>query len=378
MRGEKMRFLDQAKLRENVFRHITEDIANGWVDNVSLTVWQNGCEVLNESFGNADDKTVFRVASMTKPITAVATLIAAERGLLSIDEPIENYYPAFANPVVALKNEKGEVIGYEPARRKITPRLLLAHSSGYSYYDNLGERLNAMTEEECRTLENSIAVCATMPLSFQPGESQGYSATIAWDVLVRMLEQVTGEDYLSFVTRAIFEPCDMVDTTYLLSDEQWSRIVPMHNHVDGKPVTVPMKKGWYGKYPSTHFLGCAGMYSTASDYIKFAQMLQNGGVYNGQRVMSEVSVHEMATPQLSFDANPGSQPWGLGVRVIRGEEYGILPHGSFGWSGAYGTHFWVDPENRIVAVYMKNSLHNGGAGTHTASHFEEDVHNALI
>ncbi|MBE6757521.1 MAG: beta-lactamase family protein [Ruminococcaceae bacterium] len=373
-RGDDVRYLDKERLRERVCNRVTEDITNGWVDNVALAVWQDGHEMLNESFGNANARTVYNLASMTKPVTAVAALIAAERGLLSLDEPIENYYPAFADRMVTVRDENGEITGCEPARRKITPRLLLCHSAGYPF----GERLNTLNEEECRTLENSIAVCASIPLAFQPGESHGYSATVAWDVLVRIIERVTGEDYQAFITRAIFAPCDMADTAYTVSDEQWERMVTMHRHVDGKSVTVPTRKGWYNQYPSTHYLGCAGLFSTLSDYMNFALMLQNGGVYNGRRVMSETSAREMATPQLSLVANPGSQPWGLGVRVIRGEEYGLLPAGSFGWSGAYGTHFWVDPVNRITAVYMKNSLHDGGAGTHTATNFEEDVHNALI
>ncbi len=369
-----MRYLDKEKLKKLVTDRVATDIENSWVDNVALAVWQDGCEVLNAAFGNADERTVFNLASMTKPVTAVATLIAAERGLLSLDDPIENYYPVFADRMVAVRNEGGEVIGLEPAHRKITPRLLLCHSSGYPY----GERLNTMNEEECRTLENAIAVCASIPLAFQPGESQGYSATVAWDVLVRIIEQVTGEDYQAFITRTIFEPCDMVDTAYTVSDEQWARMVTMHSRVDGKSVAVPTRKGWYNQYPSTHYLGCAGLFSTLSDYMKFALMLQNGGIYNGRRVMSERSVREMATPQLPPSVNPGAEPWGLGVRVIRGDEYGLLPAGSFGWSGAYGTHFWVDPENRITAVYMKNSMHDGGAGTHTAVNFERDVHDAWI
>lgn len=369
-----MRYLNTERLRENVMRRATVDIAENLVDNVALAVWQDGHEVLNTAFGKANEHTVYNLASMTKPITAVATLVAAERGLLSLDDPIERYYPEFADRVVTVRNEQGEITGTEPARRKITPRLLLCHSAGYPFC----ERLNTLNEEECRTLENSIAACAAMPLAFQPGEAHGYSATVAWDVLVRIIERVTGEDYQDFITRTIFEPCDMVDTAYTVSDGQWARMVPMHDRVDGMSVAVPTRRGWYNQYPSTHYLGCAGLFSTLSDYMKFALMLQNGGVCNGRRVMSERSVQEMATPQLPPSVNSGAEPWGLGVRVIRGEEYGLLPAGSFGWSGAYGTHFWVDPENRITAVYMKNSVCDGGANASTAIHFEEDVRNALM
>lgn len=313
---------------------------------------------------------------MTKPVTAVATMIAVERGLLSLDDPLEKYLPEFANMRVAVCNEKGEVIGDEPARRSLTPRLLLAHSSGYDYEGPCGRQFSKMTEEEDRTMENSVAVCAKMLLSFHPGESEGYSHTIAWDPLLTIIQKVTGMDYAEFITREIFEPCGMVDTTYLATDEQYSRMIPMHDYVDGRAVTVPLKKGWYTRFPNTHYLGCAGLYSTLPDYINFALMLQNGGEINGHRIISEKSVREIATPQLSESANPGGQPWGLAVRVIRGDDE-RLPVGAFGWSGAYGTHFWVDPENRITAIYMKNSHYDRGHTAITAAHFEEDVMAAL-
>ena len=236
-----------------------------------------------------------------------------------------------------------------------------------------------MNDEDRRTLENAVAMYATFPLAFHPTEREAYSGTIAWDILVTILQKVTGEDYLSFLTREIFKPCEMTDTTFVPTAEQWARIVPMHNRVDGKSVEQPRPEGCvFENIPCTHYLGGAGVISNLSDYVKFALMLQNGGVYNGRRIISEASLREMATPQLSLSANPGSQPWGLGVRVIRGEEYRRLPAGSFGWSGAYGTHFWVDPVNRITAVYMKNSVFDGGSGAITSAHFEEDVHDALL
>ena len=372
-----MRYLDKARLCDTVTRRVETDLAEQTVSQVALSVWQDGEEMLTAGFGGVDAHTVFRMASMTKPVTAVAVMIAVERGLLSLDDAIERFLPEFADRRVAVRNEQGEVIGDEPARRKITPRLLLSHSSGLIYADPHG-RFNAMTAEDRRTLENGVAVCAELMLAFQPGESQGYSNTIAWDPLLLILERLTGEDYLTFITREIFQPCGMVDTTYLPTDEQYDRMALMHNFVDGKSTVVSVERGFYEGYPNTHYLGCAGLYSTLSDYMKFALMLQNGGEYNGHRILSAASVEEIATPQLSIEANPGAEPWGLSVRVIRGEEYPYLPVDTFGWSGAYGTHFWVDPVNRITAVYMKNSKYDGGAGTQTARHFEEDVYTSLV
>ncbi len=374
-----MQYLDEKRLRENVVHRVTADIENGWVDNVALAVWQDGREVLKASFGNADERTIYRMASMTKPISTVATLILVERGLLRLDDLVEDYLPEFADRAVVVKNENGDIVGTEAARTKLTIRHLLCHTSGHWYGDALAQYPAAMTDEDRRTLENSVAMYATFPLAFHPTEREAYSGTIAWDILVTILQKVTGEDYLSFLTREILEPCEMVDTTFVPSETQWNRIVPMHNRIDGKSVEWPRPAGCvFENVPCTHYLGGAGLISTLSDYMKFALMLQNGGVYGGRRILGEASVREMATPQLSLAANPGSQPWGLGVRVIRGEAYGRLPEGAFGWSGAYGTHFWVDPENRITAVYMKNSVFDGGSGALTSAHFEEDVHSALV
>ena len=372
-----MRYLDKARLCDAVSRRVKADLAAQNVSQVAIAVWQDGEEMLTAGFGGVDAHTMFRMASMTKPVTAVAVMIAVERGLLSLDDPIEQYLPEFADRRVAVRDAEGVVIGDEPAHRKITPRLLLSHSSGLVYADPHG-RFNAMTEEDRRTLENGVAVCAELVLAFQPGESQSYSNTIAWDPLLLILERLTGMDYLTFITKEIFQPCGMVDTTYLPTDEQYDRMATMHNLVDGKGVEVPVKRGFYEGYPNTHYLGCAGLYSTLSDYVKFALMLQNGGEYNGHRILSAASVAEMATPQLSIEANPGAEPWGLSMRVIRGEEYPYLPAGTFGWSGAYGTHFWVDPVNRITAVYLKNSKYSDEAGIQTARHFEEDVYTSLV
>ncbi len=374
-----MRRLNVDRLRDNVTRRAEGDMAACHIPAAVLSVWQDGEEVLTKGFGGADEHTVFRMASMTKPVTAVATMIAVERGLLSLDDLVEKYLPAFADRRVALRDASGAVTGYEPAHRKFTIRHLLCHSSGHVYEGALAACVAAMTEEDRRTLENAVTVYATLPLAFHPGESQKYSGTIAWDILVTVLEQVTGEDFLAFITREILTPCEMVDTTFIPSEEQWARMIPMHLRVDGKNAVDPMWEGCvFENIPCTHYLGGAGLCSTLSDYMKFALMLQNGGEYNGRRVIAADSVRQMATPQLPVTANPGSQPWGLGVRVIRGAEYARLPEGAFGWSGAYGTHFWIDPVNRITAVYMKNSKYDGGSGAITSAHFEEDVAAALM
>jgi len=177
----------------------------------------------------------------------------------------------------------------------------------------------------------------------------------------------------------IFIPCGMVDTTFAPSSEQWERVVGMHNYLDGRSVTAATVPGCVvDDYPVTHPLGGSGLVSTLSDYVKFAQMLQNKGMVSGHQILDPKWIERMATSQLPVELMNEDVNQGLGVRVITGEGYPWLPVGTFGWSGAYGTHFWIDPVNEITAVYLKNSRYDGGSGAKTAKNFEEDVFLSIL
>ena len=156
-------------------------------------------------------------------------------------------------------------------------------------------------------------------------------------------------------------------------------MVGMHNYQEGVGIAEPTIPGCVvDDCPVTHPLGGAGLVSTLDDYIKFAQMLLNKGMAPGGRVLEEQWVEQMAVPQLPVELMSEHVNQGLGVRVITGDGYPWLPDGTFGWSGAYGTHYWVDPVNEIVAVYLKNSRYDGGSGALTGKHFEEDVFSAIV
>lgn len=170
----------------------------------------------------------------------------------------------------------------------------------------------------------------------------------------------------------------MYDTAFVPNNGQWERIISMHKKENGKSEVAEMKKGCvFGNVPVTHYLGGAGLISSLGDYTSFARMLLNKGVINGNRIISEKAVKLISTPQVPESIMPGNERWGLGVRVITSENYRFLPVGAFGWSGAYGTHFWIDPVNSIAAVYMKNSMFDGGSGAVTAANFEKDVFNSF-
>ena len=169
----------------------------------------------------------------------------------------------------------------------------------------------------------------------------------------------------------------MKDTTFSPSPAQWARLIAKHDYQDGKATVAPTREGCvFENYPTTHALAGAGLVSTIHDYKNFASMLLDGGVFKGRRIVSKSSIDQMATPQIYDPLQKGRSLWGLGVRVIV-DEKDVLPLGTFGWSGAYGTHFWVDRENKIAAIYLKNSAYDGGSGAKTAYHLEEDVYSAI-
>ena len=386
-----MKKLNQEKLAELLHKRTAEDMADGRIGGTGLCVMQDGKELYKAYAGKWSyeqdipltaengDTTIFRLASMTKPITAIATLIQVSRGKLSLDQPITNLLPQFSDMWVGeLKDDK--VVAKEPAKKLLTPRMLLSHQNGL-HAGELGNRQGLGTPEQRQDLAHIVDYFSTLKLDFQPTEAQMYSATAAFDVCARLVELTSGMPYNEFVEKEIFAPLGMTNTTFTPTEEQWSRFIRMHTRteVDGVGISGdgPTHPGSiFEDFPLTWFSGGAGLCSTLPDYVKFAEMLARGGrLPDGTRLVPETLIREMGTPWVPFEVMPVRERWGLGVRVITEEHW--MPKGCFGWSGAYGSHFWVDPENRITAVYMKNSRYDGGAGSQTSGYFEQDVYACL-
>ena len=370
--------LDKTTLTKNIDAIAKYDFDNSKVFGSAYYVYDNG-ETTEKCYGNMSlnsdmpitNTTLFRLASMTKPITAVATLVAMEKGFLSLDDTVDKYIPAFKQ--IQIKDASGKVSGL---KKQPTILNILTHTSGIG---SDSQKLAAMTGADQATLDSAITFYIGSGLDFEPGTKQAYSATGAFDVLVKIIETATGEDYLQFLQKNIFEPCNMKDTTFIPSDEQWDRLVDMHQQVDGENAVATLPEGCiFGNVPVTHYVGGAGLVSTLQDYANFAKMLLNGGQGENGKVISKTSVKLLSSPQISADVMPGNARWGLGVRVITKKSYPYLPVGSFGWSGAYGSHFWIDPVNNVFAVYMKNSHVDGGASNESANKFEKAVYTALL
>lgn len=379
-----MRYLNAEKLKENIDKRVFADIAAGNISASALVVNQSGKEIFRAFYGNElegemlpiGEGTLFRLASMTKPITAVAALILIDRGLLSLDDEVEKYLPEFGDMQV-ITEVVGDDVKTAPSPVKPTVKHLLSHSSGIGSGRAITLFTSKATADDKRDVESYVSFLSRQPLSYVPGKAQEYSGVAAHDVLVAIMQSVIGEDYEQFIKREIFDKCGMKDTFFAPSADQKARIVGMHAKVDGKSVPGWVNEGCtFEDFPSTHYLGGAGMISSLDDYSNFAEMLRAGGVFGGKRIVSEDAVKLMSTPLIPKQIMPTNWSWGLSVRVIT-EPGTHLPVGVYGWSGAYGSHFWIDPENEITAVYMKNSRHDGGSGAVTSYNFELDVYASL-
>ena len=385
-----MRRLNIEKLQKNLIKRNENDVARGTITCSQIIVNQCGKRVYQAEFGTNGvggaplaHNATFRIASMTKPVTAFAVLLEVERGRLDLQAPITRYLQGYEKlPIARLVDGELQTTGINKTPIRVFH--LLSHTSGIEMGDIIEAVTAKMEESQRRTLQDVVAHFADKPVFFETGTSQSYGPHVALDIAARIVEIVSGKDFNSYVKENIADVIGMQDTTFMPTEEQWSRMVKMHRlDENGKAIDAPEDHTHiYGSHPLTYFSGGAGLMSTAEDYSLFAETLLNGGVApNGRRVIGEEFLRQMYTPHCPLEfMDSGSQSvgvtWGLGVRLFT-QDSGNLPKGSFGWSGAYGSHFWVDPVNKITAIYMKNSQSNIGDGAKTIENFETDIMDSL-
>lgn len=338
---------------------------------------RNGELVLSARFGMADvengvplgENQLFRLASMTKPVVAAATMQLAEKRLLSLDDPIEKYIPEFANMRVA-ELSGGKIAGSHPSGTAPTLRHLLSHSSGIGCGESGMLQAALCSPREGDTLANIVPLYGGTLLDFEPGTSQSYSWGWGFDVLARIVELLSGLSIEAYLRKHVFGPLGMSDTTFFPTESQWPRMVTMYAAEAGGLRRVETGAHTFGSCPLSFCCGGASLAGTASDYMSFARALLAGD----SPILSAESVEQMRTPQLAPSIYGGSsETWGLGVRTIVTDK-NLIPRGSFGWSGAFGTHFWADPASSVAAVFMSNMTTAGGSGAETARRFEKDVY----
>ncbi|GAC1514917.1 MAG: serine hydrolase domain-containing protein [Gemmatimonadaceae bacterium] len=316
---------------------------------------------------------IFRIASQTKALTSVAVMALVEEGKISLGDPVSRFIPAFAHTTVAVRSDTGRVV--LPAKRRITIRDLLTHTAGISYgTDSLVAPLYAQralgpaagygwytadkTEPICQTMER----LATLPFVAQPGERFVYGYNT--DILGCVVERASGIALDEFVRTRITAPLGMKDTHFYLPPEKRNRLASVYaSGPDSLIVRAPDGPRGQGAYvdgPRVSFAGGAGLLSTAHDYGRFLQMLLNGGTLEGTRVLGPRTVALMTTNQTGtlYGSPAGGTGFGLGFSVVEkaGADGKVESVGTFGWGGAYGTNYEVDPQERLVLVLMLQLL----------------------
>jgi CubicO group peptidase (beta-lactamase class C family) len=304
--------------------------------------------------------TIFNMASMTKPVTSVAIMMLVDEGKLKLDDDVATYLPKYKNPLVISKfNEADATYETRPAKRPITIRHLLTHSSGIGYA--VGSSM--VTKIVAKTKKSEL----DLPLQFDPGESWAYGPSTR--VLGDVVEAMSGQKLDVFLESRILGPLGMRDTSYLVPAEKYNRVVAVNTRgADGKLVEQPV--------PATlaaTVQGDAGLYGTAGDYALFLRMLLNHGTLNGKRILSEESVKTMFEPNSgtvvvkeqqsvnlslsrNFPTGAGKDKWGLGFQLASENLPNRRSPGSGTWAGVFNTHFFIDPIKELGVIVMMQTL----------------------
>ncbi len=356
-------------------------VDEGRVGGIVGLVLQDGKTVYERAFGWRDKEagrkmtvdTVFRIASQTKAITSVAILSLMEEGKIGLNDPVGRYIPTFAKTTVAVGTGPGATI--VPAKRPITIRDLLTHTAGISYgtnpsvaeqYETKG--LGPAAGYGWYTADKDEPICTTMerlgtlPFVSQPGEAWVYGYNT--DVLGCIAERVSGMPLDQLIRERITGPLGMKDTQFFLPASQRERLAAVYSVANGILTRAPDGARGQGHYidgPHKSFAGGAGLLSTAHDYARFLETIRNGGALDGVRILSPRTVDLMTTNQVGTLHSPNGLGWGLGFETTdRYGANGMDAVGSFGWAGAYGSIYRVDPKAHLVLVMMVQMLPNPG------------------
>jgi CubicO group peptidase (beta-lactamase class C family) len=305
----------------------------------------------------------FRVFSMSKPICGVAILMLLEEGKVRLNDPVSKFIPEFRGSKVAVAQDRPANAPVSdppkyytiPATREITIQDLLTHVSGLASGGPASAyELRGLMDVLGRgTLADMMPKFAASPLDFQPGSRWTYSPLAGFDTLGRVVEVASGMSFDQFLKQRIFTPLGMKTTAFHPGDDGWSSVVTAYHRAEG---TLRKAENPNRLQSKTYFSGAGGLVSTAEEYAQFALMLSAGGQLNGKRLLSPKTVELMSSVFVP-DTLPGRAPgrgYGLSVEVVNDPVAAgrRVSKGSFGWDSAYGTHFWVDPKEKLIGVMM--------------------------
>ncbi|GAA0525820.1 serine hydrolase domain-containing protein [Chitinophaga japonensis] len=369
-----------ARIDSFIMRHINEKHIPGGV----ALILRNGQPIYSKAFGYADVESkrpmrvnsIFRIASQSKAITSLAVMMLWEEGKFLLDDPVSMYIPAFKNPRVLVSYNAGDTTyTTRPASREITIRDLLRHTSGIAYAAVFSDpRMWAIYQKAgvpsgigttASTLEEKMALLAKLPLQHDPGEAFTYGLNT--DLLGYLVEIWSGQRFDVFLRQRVLEPLEMTDTWFHLPKEKQGRLVTLYESRGDSlvKVTHPIYEGVDPLFPNldgSYLSGGAGLSATVADYARFLSLYLNKGVYKNKRLLSASTVDLMLANQLAegvhaspAPAQPAHFRFSLGGFALETPENDhLLPCrvGAFGWGGAFNTHYWADPEEKLVALFF--------------------------
>lgn len=362
-----------------------DSISKQYVDHIWLVgsvvlVVKDNQLIYYKGFGFADAESkkpmpadaIFRIMSQTKAITSLGIMQLYEQGKLGLDQPVSDFIPEFKNPkVIRDYNPADTTYTTIPARREITIRDLLTHTSGIDYAAIGSDKMTAIYAKAGipsglgafnTTLLAVMKKLGTLPLAHQPGEKFTYGLNS--DVLGCLIEIISGKTLDAYCRESIFEPLGMTDTYFNVPSSKAKRLPAVYTEDEHNNIIAwaPTYRGINPDYPlvnKTFFSGGAGLSSTALDYARFLQMLLNGGVYNGKQVLGRRTVELMLSPQLD-DNMFGKDNFSLGFQITskKSANLKMRNEGSFSWGGYYGTTYWADPKEKLVCLIMTQHMPN--------------------
>ncbi len=359
------------RIGQTMQQHITENRVAGAIGLIA----RRGKIGYFETWGMMDKEAskpmrkdaIFRIYSMTKAVTGVATMILYEEGRFFLTEPVSKYLPELGGMKVAVEKTDGagkRVLSHTvPAEREITIRDLLRHTSGMNYQGPRDEKgdpmfVKAGVMSPTITIEEAVKRMSKVPLVHQPGTIWDYS--VSQDVLGRLVEVVAGKTLDRFFEERIFKPLGMVDTGFHVPQEKWDRLAALYTPNPDKTIKrhAGLPQESYKK-PATLLSGGGGLVSTAMDYARFVQMLINGGELDGARILSRKTVELLNSDHLGNLPRAGgllAPGYGFGltfaVNLGPGKVGSIGSEGEYFWGGAAGTRFWIDPKEQMIGIFM--------------------------
>ena len=364
---------------ERINQLIQAYIDSNYIEGAIALVARNGKIVYHSAVGYDNKATgkklqkdaIWRIASQTKAITSLAVMQLYEKGYFLLDDAVSKYIPAFKKPrVLQSFNKMDTSYTTDPAKREITIRDLLTHTSGIGYAQIGSETMNAIYAKagvvggiglKGGLLKDNILRLAALPLVHQPGDRFTYGLNT--DVLGYLVEVVSGLTLDAYFKQYIFDPLGMKDTYFYLPANKQNRLAMLHmsdknNRVENCPETLEVNGKFYRDYPilpdGSFYSGGGGLVSTAYDYAIFMQLLLNGGDYNGKHIIGRNSIRLMTLNQLGEKSLGRNAKFGLGFEIVTpaSAPYSVTSEGSFSWGGMFASSYWIDPKEKIVAQFV--------------------------